>query len=188
MNIAVFRTFDFLFAAVGLLVAWPVLLIFVLLGLFDTGKPIFLQKRVGRGGRLFTLIKLRTMKLDTASVGTHLVSASATTRLGRFLRRTKLDELPQLINVICGHMSLVGPRPCLPDQLELIASREAVGILEVLPGITGLAQVNGVDMSDPALLAKWDRKMIDEFGVLQYFRLLVATVFGAGSGDRIKKQ
>ena len=187
MNVALFRIFDFVFAAAGLLVAWPILLILIILGLFDTGKPIFLQERVGRRGRPFTLIKLRTMKLDTASVGTHLVNASATTRLGRFLRRSKLDEVPQLVNVICGQMSLVGPRPCLPNQAELIASREALGVLEVLPGITGLAQVNGIDMSNPGLLADWDRKMIDEFSTMQYFRLLVATVLGAGGGDRIRE-
>ena len=97
------------------------------------------------------------MPVATQSMATHLVGASSVTKLGGFLRKTKLDELPQLINVLFGQMSLVGPRPCLFNQEELISERESRGVLDVRPGITGLAQVNEIDMSTPKLLAEWDR-------------------------------
>jgi lipopolysaccharide/colanic/teichoic acid biosynthesis glycosyltransferase len=154
--------------------------------LLDTGSPIFAQQRVGRGQRPFTLYKFRTMSVGTAQVATHEVGASAVTPLGSFLRRSKLDELPQLVNVIKGEMSLVGPRPCLPSQHELIAEREALGVFAVRPGVTGLAQVNAIDMSTPARLAKWDARMIAEFTLPRYFRYLLQTVAGGGSGDRIR--
>jgi len=126
------------------------------------------------------------MRLDTASVATHLAEASAVTPFGRFLRRTKLDELPQLWNVLKGEMSLVGPRPCLPNQEELIAERQKRGVFEVPPGITGLAQVNGIDMSEPARLAEVDERMIRTLTLKDYFRYLVLTVTGKGSGDRVR--
>jgi lipopolysaccharide/colanic/teichoic acid biosynthesis glycosyltransferase len=115
-----------------------------------------------------------------------LADASAITPLGRFLRRTKLDELPQLWNVLCGDMSLVGPRPCLFNQDTLIAAREARGVYEVRPGVTGLAQVNGIDMSTPELLAETDRKMLDGLTACAYLKYLWMTVLGKGSGDRVK--
>ncbi|MGO1296210.1 MAG: sugar transferase, partial [Vibrio sp.] len=105
------RAIDFLLALIGLCLLWPVLLIICLIGYFDTGSPVFFQQRVGQNQRLFTLIKFRTMPIETQSVATHLVGKSSVTRLGGFLRKTKLDELPQLINVVKGEMSLVGPRP-----------------------------------------------------------------------------
>jgi O-antigen biosynthesis protein WbqP len=117
----------------------PVLLLISIIGLFDTGSPIFLQKRVGRHKKPFTLVKFRTMKKNTASVGTHLADAAAITPLGSFLRRTKLDELPQLWNVLKGEMSLVGPRPCLFNQEDLVAEREQRGVFNARPGITGIS-------------------------------------------------
>ena len=110
------RVFDLVFSAVGLVLAGPLLLILTIAGLFDTGSPLFHQARVGRNKRPFTLVKFRTMRPDTKHVATHLADASAVTGLGKFLRRTKLDELPQLWNVLKGEMSLVGPRPCLFSQ------------------------------------------------------------------------
>ena len=163
------------------------MLVLLLLGWRDTGKPLFRQERVGRGRQPFTLVKFRTMRPDTASVATHLASASAITPFGRFLRRTKLDELPQLWNVLKGDMSLVGPRPCLPNQEELIGERDRRGVFAVRPGITGLAQVNGIDMSDPARLAKVDAEMIRNLRLGDYFRFLVLTVVGKGSGDRVRQ-
>ncbi len=159
------RVLDILLALVGLLCLWPVMLIVYVLGLFDTGSPVFIQQRVGRHQRPFNLIKFRTMAVATESVATHLASRSSVTRLGAFLRKTKLDELPQLINVLRGEMSLVGPRPCLFNQQELIAERQARGVFDVLPGITGLAQVNAIDMSTPQKLAEWDQKMIQTLSV-----------------------
>ncbi|MBX9447666.1 sugar transferase [Dickeya chrysanthemi] len=180
------RVLDILLALVGVLCLWPVMLIVYVLGLFDTGSPVFIQQRVGRHQRPFNLIKFRTMAVATESVATHLASRSSVTRLGAFLRKTKLDELPQLINVLKGEMSLVGPRPCLFNQQELIAERQARGVFEVLPGITGLAQVNAIDMSTPQKLAEWDQKMIQTLSVKHYFTYLIQTVVGKGSGDRVR--
>ena len=180
------RFFDLVFSLSGLVLGFPVLLLLTLIGLFDTGSPIFMQERVGRHKKPFVLVKFRTMKKDTASVASHLASAEAITPFGKFLRHTKLDELPQLWNVLKGEMSLVGPRPCLFNQEELIAAREQRGVLQARPGITGLAQVNDIDMSTPDLLAETDARMLAELNLLNYFRFIIQTVTGKGSGDRVK--
>lgn len=179
------RFFDVLFSFIGLILGFPVMLLIALIGLFDTGSPIFRQVRVGRNRQPFVLVKFRTMKKDTASVASHLASASAITPLGGFLRRTKLDELPQLWNVLKGEMSLVGPRPCLFSQEALIAEREARGVLRARPGITGLAQVNEIDMSTPRLLAEVDQKMLENLTLGAYFKYILMTVAGKGAGDRV---
>jgi lipopolysaccharide/colanic/teichoic acid biosynthesis glycosyltransferase len=181
----VLRLFDIILSAVGLILASPLLLILTIAGLFDSGSPLFRQVRVGRHQVLFTLVKFRTMKTDAAHVATHLADASAITPLGRFLRRTKLDELPQLWNVLKGEMSLVGPRPCLLNQQELIDARERLGVFEVSPGITGLAQINDIDMSTPQLLAETDARMLASLGAKDYFRYIFMTITGKGSGDRV---
>ncbi|KJS70868.2 MAG: lipid carrier : UDP-N-acetylgalactosaminyltransferase [Pseudomonas sp. BICA1-14] len=170
----------------GLLFGFPVLVVLAIIGLFDTGSPIFRQVRVGRNQKPFTLVKFRTMKVDTASVATHLASSASITRFGHFLRKTKLDELPQLWNVLKGEMSLVGPRPGLFNQEELTEERAKRGVFNVRPGITGLAQVNEIDMSTPALLAETDQKMIQSLTVTDYFKYIFMTVAGKGSGDRIR--
>ena len=179
------RLLDFIFALLGLIFGLPVLLVLVVIGLVDTGSPIFRQQRVGRNQKPFTLVKFRTMKKDTASVASHLASANAITPFGHFLRRTKLDELPQLWNVLKGEMSLVGPRPCLFNQEELIDERESRGVLSARPGITGLAQVNDIDMSTPKLLAETDQKMLKNLTVGAYFKYIFMTVAGKGAGDRV---
>ncbi len=180
------RLLDLVFSITGLLLGAPVLLAIYVLGLFDTGSPLFRQERVGRDQRPFTLVKFRTMRPDTASVASHLADASAITRLGAFLRRTKLDELPQLWNVLKGEMSLVGPRPCLFNQTELIAERHSRGVFEARPGITGLAQVNNIDMSTPKLLAETDAQMLKGLTLALYFKCILMTVGGKGAGDRVK--
>lgn len=180
------RIFDFLFSLLGLVVGFPVLLVLTIIGLFDTGSPIFRQVRVGRHRKPFTLVKFRTMKVDTASVATHLASSASITRFGHFLRKTKLDELPQLWNVLKGEMSLVGPRPGLFNQEELTEERAKRGVFDVRPGITGLAQVNEIDMSTPALLAETDQKMIQSLTVVDYFKYIFITVAGKGAGDRVR--
>lgn len=182
------RAFDVLLSLAGLVLGAPVFALLWALGWFDTGAPLFRQTRVGRYQKPFTLVKFRTMQPDTASVATHLADAAAVTRLGRFLRRTKLDELPQLWNVIKGEMSLVGPRPCLFNQAELIAERASRGVFAARPGITGLAQINGIDMSTPRLLAETDARMLQDLGVATYFTYLFKTVTGAGRGDRIRQE
>lgn len=182
------RFFDALFSALGLVVGFPVLLLLTVMGFFDTGSPIFRQVRVGRYQKPFTLVKFRTMKRDTASVATHLASSASITRFGHFLRKTKLDELPQLWNVLKGEMSLVGPRPGLFNQQELTAERAKRGVFEVRPGITGLAQVSEIDMSTPVLLAETDQKMIQSLTVRHYFKYILMTVSGKGAGDRIVRR
>ena len=183
----IIRFFDIGFSAVGIILSSPLLFLLLIIGLLDTGYPIFRQKRVGKGKKPFVLIKFRTMKLDTASVASHLASVSSITKFGHFLRCTKLDELPQLWNVLKGEMSLVGPRPCLLNQFELIQTRSARGVFNVRPGITGLAQVNKIDMSTPMLLAETDQKMLKDFSVKKYFHYIFMTVSGKGAGDRVKK-
>lgn len=180
------RIFDIAFSAAGLFFGMPIFLIIWVVCWVDTRSPIFRQERVGRNQKPFIVVKFRTMRPDTASVATHLADGSAVTSLGRFLRRTKLDELPQLWNVLKGDMSLVGPRPCLLNQTELISERELHGVFSVRPGITGLAQISGIDMSTPKLLAETDALMLKEMGLLVYFKYILKTVIGSGSGDRIK--
>lgn len=179
------RLLDFIFSLLGLVFGFPVLLILYVIGLFDTGSPVFKQQRVGRAKKPFTLVKFRTMSVDTASVASHLASSSSITKFGHFLRKTKLDELPQLWNVLKGEMSLVGPRPCLFNQEELISEREERGVLDARPGITGLAQVNDIDMSTPKLLAETDAKMLANLNLAAYFKYILMTVSGKGSGDRV---
>lgn len=180
------RVFDMVFALAGLVLGFPVLLLILLIGLFDTGSPLFFQERVGRHGKPFTLVKFRTMRRDTPSVASHLAQASAITPFGRFLRRTKLDELPQLWNVLKGEMSLVGPRPCLFSQQELIREREIRGVLAARPGITGLAQLNNIDMSTPRRLARTDEEMLRTLTLRRYFGYLLMTALGKGAGDRVR--
>ena len=179
------RLFDIFLASIGLLIGLPLLIVLCVAGIFDTGSPLFRQVRVGRNLQPFTLIKLRTMRPGTASVASDLVDANAITPLGSFLRHTKLDELPQLWNVLKGDMSLVGPRPCLFSQTELIAERSTRAVFDARPGITGLAQINGIDMSTPRLLAETDARMLGELSVSNYFHHIFVTLLGKGRGDRV---
>ena len=164
----------------------PILFSIIIIGLFDTGSPLFRQERVGVNQKSFSLFKFRSMHLNAPSVATHLASVHAITAFGRFLRKSKLDELPQLWNVLVGDMSLVGPRPNLFNQIELIEERQKRGVYVIRPGITGLAQIHKIDMSTPQLLAETDAKMIAELNVWHYFKYILLTVFGKGFGDRVK--
>ena len=170
------RLLDIVFSFFILIFFSPLLILIFFVGFLDNGFPIFVQKRVGLNLKNFTLIKFRTMKMGTLSAGTHLIDSSNITRFGYFLRKFKLDELPQLLNVFMGHMSLVGPRPCLPNQKKLIIERKKRGIYKVKPGITGLAQVSGINMSRPTLLAKTDLKMIKQMNLFYYFYYIFKTV------------
>lgn len=180
------RLFDIFFSFIGLIFLCPILVALIIIGFFDTGSPIFCQERVGKDKNPFNLIKFRSMHVNAPSVATHLASSSSITRFGGFLRKSKLDELPQLWNVLVGDMSLVGPRPNLFNQVELIEERDLRGVYSVRPGITGLAQINKIDMSTPELLAQTDAKMINELNSLVYFKYIFLTIFGKGFGDRIK--
>ena len=163
----------------------PLFIILFIVCFIETGKPVFLQNRIGKFKRPFTLYKFRTMKVNTPSMASHLVNDKLITNFGRLIRSLKLDELPQLINVINGEMSLIGPRPCLFNQEALIKEREIFEIFSVKPGITGLAQIKGVDMSDPKKLTMLDKQMIDSLSLKSYFSYLLLTFIGKGIGDRI---
>ena len=177
------RAFDVLASMLLLLFCWPILLIVIIaIRLQSPGPAIFRQVRVGKNGRPFTCYKLRTMYSGTANLPTHEVQASSVTPLGEHLRRFKIDELPQLCNVLIGDMSLVGPRPCLPSQTALVEARRQLGVFEVRPGITGLAQVNGVDMSDANRLAELDAQYVRTQSLMGDFRLILATLRGQGVG------
>ena len=164
----------------------PIFLVIYIICFIESGKPIFIQKRVGKDKKTFDLIKFRTMNVNTPSLASHLVNMKFVTRFGKIIRSLKFDELPQLINVIKGEMSLVGPRPCLPNQSELIKYREFNNIFSVKPGVTGLAQIKGVDMSRPEKLTKIDSYMISHFSQINYFKYLILTFYGKGIGDRLK--
>jgi len=181
------RVFDFLFSFFGVLFLSPVMLVLYVIGLFDTGSPLFKQQRVGKNKKPFTLYKFRTMNVKAQSVATHLANTAEITKFGSFLRKSKLDELPQLINVMVGDMSLVGPRPNLFNQTELIDERDRRGVYNVVPGITGLAQINEIDMSTPRELAVKDAEMIQSLTITDYFKYIFATVGGKGQGDRVAK-
>ena len=171
------RIFDFFFSLIGLIFLSPLLILIFLIGLFENGSPLFIQKRVGYNLKSFSLIKFRTMPVGTRSAGTYLIKNVQLSSFGYFLRRTKIDEIPQLLNVLFGDMSLVGPRPCLFNQKKLISERKKRGVFKVRPGITGLAQISGINMKTPTLLAKTDQKMIKNMSLYNYFYYIFKTIF-----------
>ncbi|MEM8744835.1 MAG: sugar transferase [Pseudomonadota bacterium] len=176
---AVKRALDTSAALVGLVVLSPVILtVGAVVRLSSPGPVVFRQERIGRGEAPFICYKFRTMQTGTAQRATHEISESAITPAGRFLRKYKLDELPQLWNVLRGDMSLVGPRPCLPVQKELLAERRERGVFSVRPGITGLAQVEGIDMSEPKRLAERDADYVRMQSTPLDLNLIFRTIFG----------
>ena len=171
------RIFDFLFSLIGLIFLSPLIILIFFVGLFDSGSPLFIQSRVGYNLKSFSLIKFRTMPMGVRSAGTHLIKNIKLSFFGKFLRRTKIDEIPQLLNVLLGDMSLVGPRPCLFNQRKLISERKKRGIFKVRPGITGLAQISGISMKTPTMLSKTDQKMIKNMNLYNYFYFIFKTIF-----------
>lgn len=179
------RVFDVIISAFGLLLSIPVFCVILYLAYRDTGSPIFSQSRLGIHQKPFVLYKFRTMPIDTESVATHMIDGNIISPFGRFLRNTKLDEIPQLWNVLKGDMSLVGPRPNLASQHELIAERQKRGVYNYKPGITGLAQIQGIDMSTPEMLSDIDAAMLKQFSIFSYFQYLCMTLLGKGRGDKV---
>jgi lipopolysaccharide/colanic/teichoic acid biosynthesis glycosyltransferase len=175
------RVFDFLLSLAGLVLGAPVLTLLWVLGWFDTGAPLFRQRRVGRNQKPFTLVKFRTMRPDTASVATHLADASAVTNLGHFLRRSKLDELPQLWNVLKGDMSLVGPRPERPEIVEKLEKvvtyyRERENLL---PGLTGWAQIRypyGATIEDARAKLEFDLYYLQNVSAVLDLKIILRTL------------
>ncbi|OWW04821.1 lipid carrier--UDP-N-acetylgalactosaminyltransferase [Rhizobium sp. R72] len=182
------RLFDICAAGLGLVVLSPVFIVLVfLVRKSSPGGALFLQERVGRSEVPFVCIKFRTMAAGSPNVGSHDAASSWITPLGRKLRTYKLDELPQLINVLRGDMSFVGPRPCLPSQHDVIAARRKRQVFSVRPGITGLAQLQGIDMSTPEALAEADARYIQKAGFWQDVILVLGTLAGRGTGDAAAK-
>lgn len=178
------RVFDAGAALGGLLLLWPVIIVLaIVVRATSPGGAFLRQRRVGRNERPFTCYKLRTMFIDVPQVATHDAKQNWVTPFGAFLRRAKLDELPQLWNVLRGDMSLVGPRPCLPNQSELIEARRAKNVFSVRPGVTGLAQVRGIDMSTPGTLADVDAQYIATRSFSGDLRLIFATILPARKRD-----
>ena len=174
------RAFDLVAAALMLVATSPVLLLAMLaIRASSPGPALFSQIRVGQTGTLFRCHKLRTMYLGTPSLPSHEAPANSVTAVGKTLRSFKIDELPQLWNVLNGEMSLVGPRPCLPTQTELIERRRQLGVLSALPGITGLAQIRGIDMSDPKLCAETDAEYLETASIGLDIRILIGTIYRA---------
>ncbi|MFT7036922.1 MAG: O-antigen biosynthesis protein WbqP [Cyclobacteriaceae bacterium] len=180
------RLFEFFASLLGLFLLSPLILIITLVGLFETGSPFFIQKRVGKNQKIFHLVKFRSMKKSTQDLPTHMVNKNLITKTGKFLRKTKLDELPQLINVLLGSMSLVGPRPCLSTQDELIKERHNRNVFSIRPGITGISQINDVNMSEPKRLSRYDALYIKNYNLKTYVYCIFATLTGKGQGDVIK--
>lgn len=181
------RIFDLVISIVILIISLPITItIFLTSTIFTKSSPFFWQERVGLYKKPFMLIKFRTMHPSTKSVASHLVNSSSINFYGKFLRKTKLDEIPQLWNVIKGEMSIVGPRPCLFNQEELIYERDKKKIFEYLPGITGLAQINKIDMSVPKILASTDYEMMKKLNFKNYINYIFLTMIGKGFGDRTK--
>jgi len=170
------RIFDLIFSLLALIFLSPLLIFIFFIGLFVNGSPLYIQKRAGYNLKSFFLIKFRTMPVGVRSAGTHLMKNIQLNSFEYFLRRTKIDEIPQLYNVLKGDMSLVGPRPCLFNQKKLISERKKRDVFKVRPGITGLAQISGINMQTPSLLAKTDKKMIKRMSLYNYFYYIFRTI------------
>ena len=159
------RTFEICFSLIALILSFPILVIFGLQIFFeDFRSPIFTQDRVGKNKKIFKIYKLRTMKIGTPEVETHKTNTSQFLKSSRIIRKLKIDELPQFFNVLVGDMSIVGPRPCLVTQNELIEEREKWHLFDHKPGITGISQLKNVMMDQIALQANIDSIYNDFFG------------------------
>ena len=191
-NNIIYRIFkkstDIIFCiSIILFFSWLIIIVSILIKITSKGPILFTQRRVGKNKKVFTCYKFRTMFTGTPELPSHYTSDSQVTNIGRLLRLIKIDELPQIINIFRGEMTLIGPRPCLETQNKLILERNKRGIYNILPGISGLAQVNNIDMSNPIELAKTDEIYCHSRGVILDLILMVKTIFGKGNGDRIHK-
>ncbi|MEM7487763.1 MAG: sugar transferase [Pseudomonadota bacterium] len=175
----------FVFAVVVFL-WWLLALIWLAIRLTSAGPALFIQERVGRDRAIFRCCKFRTMHVGTAEVGTHDAPQQAITKVGAVLRRLKFDELPQVWNLLRGEMTLVGPRPCLPVQEALIAARAARNVFDLRPGVSGLAQVNGIDMSTPEALAEIDAVYAKTRTLVMDIKIILATLPGVSVPAEVK--
>ena len=185
------RGADVILSLLALICLSPVYLIVALaVKLSSPGPVLFRQKRVGRGGQLFTIYKFRTMRTDTPrDTATHLLQDPSRyiTRVGAFLRRSSLDELPQFFNVLKGDMSIVGPRPALYNQYDLIAAREAAGVNAVRPGITGLAQISGRDELPIPVKVRYDREYVENLSLNMDARCFFGTIISVLRAEGVRE-
>ena len=185
------RGADVVLSLLALICLSPVyLLVALAVKLTSPGPVLFRQKRVGRGGRLFTIYKFRTMRTDTPrDTATHLLQDPSRyiTRVGAFLRRSSLDELPQFFNVLKGDMSIVGPRPALYNQDDLIAAREKAGVDAVRPGITGLAQINGRDELPIPVKVRYDREYVENLSLKMDARCFFGTIWSVLRAEGVRE-
>ena len=168
-------------------IGWILLSIFLIYKSFNDDPFFFTQERLGENKKSFKLIKIRTMKINTQEKPTHKLLSKDVTKIGMLLRKLKVDEIPQIINVLRGDMSFVGPRPCLHIQKELISEREKFNIFSIKPGISGLAQINKVDMSNPEVLVKYEYSYLKKRSFSFDLLIIFYTIIGKGTGDALKK-
>jgi O-antigen biosynthesis protein WbqP len=172
----IFRIVRNLICAIGLIIISPFLFFATLMIIIEDGMPVFfIQERIGKNNVIFKIIKIRTLKREAPNTATHQLDQKYQLMCGKLFRKIKLDEFPQLINVLKGDINLIGPRPGLISQKELTKFRSANGIYEIKPGITGLSQVLGYDMSDPLKLAEVDKLYIENRSIYMDFLILLGT-------------
>ncbi|MDA1905352.1 sugar transferase [Bacillus cereus] len=185
------RIIDFVLALIGLIVLSPVFIVLILCIKLDSRGPVlFKQRRIGKDKTEFYILKFRTMKTDTPSdTPTHLLKNSEDyiTRVGKFLRKTSLDELPQIINIVKGEMSIVGPRPALWNQYDLIGERDKYKANDVLPGLTGWAQINGRDELPIDVKAKLDGEYVEKINLAFDIQVFLKTVLSVVKGEGVKE-
>ena len=182
------RFFDIVFSAAAIIVLLPLMRIVCAVIFFDDGCPvIFKQDRVGKGGKIFKVKKFRTMKNGTRTAAKKDLkeAADVITRSGRFIRKTSIDELPQLFNILEGNMSFVGPRPLIPQEKGIHELRLACGVYRVCPGMTGLAQISGRDMISHEEIVKFDKEYVENIGVLYDLKILAKTVKTVLKGENV---
>lgn len=183
------RLMDFIISLIALILLSPLFLILIIAIKVDSKGPVlFKQKRVGRCKSYFNILKFRTMKIDTPKdTPTHLLENPDQwiTRVGKFLRKTSLDELPQIVNIIKGDMSIIGPRPALWNQFDLIAERDKYGANDIPVGLTGWAQINGRDELEIEIKAKLDGEYIKKIGFMMDVRCFFGTIFSVLRSDGV---
>ena len=183
------RALAIVLSLVGILaLGWLLILLSIAIKLDSPGPVLFRQKRVGLGKSHFYILKFRTMRIDTPKdMPTHLLvnPEQYITRVGRFLRKTSLDELPQLFNILAGHMAIVGPRPALWNQFDLIAERDRYGANDIRPGLTGWAQINGRDELEIDVKARYDGEYVQRMSLAFDIRCILGTVTAVLSRDGV---
>ena len=184
------RLFDFVMSLIGIIVLSPIILIVALaVKLTSPGPMLFKQRRIGKNNDEFQIYKFRTMRIDTRNVPTHLLENPEQwiTPVGKFLRKTSLDELPQLFNILKGEMSIVGPRPALYNQIDLKEMRTEAGVHKLVPGLTGWAQINGRDEIPLSLKVKLDKEYLEKKNFLFDIKIIFMTVLSVIKSEGVQE-